>query len=46
MGSENRKFKDRKHKMAWLKWMQKNIKETIMARTVNWMVVRERFWDI
>lgn len=46
MGSKNRKFKDRKHKMAWLKWMQKNIKETIMARTVNWMVVRERFWDI
>lgn len=31
MISENKTGKARKHKMAWLKWMKMNIKETIMA---------------
>ena len=46
MSSENRKFKARKHKMAWLKWLKMNIKEIIMAREANWMAVRNAFGDI
>lgn len=32
MSSENSQFKTREHKMARLKWLKMNIKETIMSR--------------
>lgn len=46
MSGENSKFRARKHKMAWLKWLKMNIKEIIMASEANWMAVRDGFWDI
>lgn len=43
MSGEKSKFKARKWKMSWLKWLKVNIREIIMASEASWMAVREGF---
>lgn len=37
MSAENGKFKARKHKTSWLKWLNMNIKEIIwLVKEIGW----------